>query len=100
MTQLILNAKISNITKITLFFANFEKKSNFFEKSKNQVSIVTTITKKNTIKKIQNNIFKMEKKTTSLLKEKNKIYFFTKNLKINKRKKQKTQSCQSRIVFH
>ena len=58
MTQLILNVKVLNITKITSFFANFEKKSNFFEKSKNQISTKITITKKNIIKMIQNNIFK------------------------------------------
>ena len=108
MTQLVLNVKISNITKVTFFFANFEKESNFFEKSRNQISIEATIAKENTIKAIRDNIFKMQansiayqnkKKTTPLLKKKNKIYFFTKNLKINK-KKQKTRSCQSRIVFH
>ena len=99
MAQLTLNVKVSNITKVTLFFTNFEKKSNLFEKSRNQVSIEATITKGNTIKMIQNNISKMQqnlttyqnkkRKTTSLLKEKNKIYFFTKNLKINKRKSKK-----------
>ena len=52
MAQLILNVKVSNITKVTPFFANFEKKSNLFERSKNQVSIEATITKENTIKTI------------------------------------------------
>ena len=65
MTQLILNVKISSITKTTLFFANFKKKSNLFEKSKNQISIETIITKKNTIKMIQNNISKMQKNLTT-----------------------------------
>ena len=99
MAQLILNVKVSNITKITSFFANFEKKSNLFEKSRNQISIKATITKENTIKTIQNNIFKMQinstmyqnkkRKTTFLLKKKNKVYLFAKNLKINKGKNKK-----------
>ena len=99
MTQLILNVKVSNITKVTSFLANFEKESNLFERSKNLISIEAMIQKKNTIKIIQNNIFKMQassttyqnkiKKTTSLLKKKNKIYFLTKNLKINKKRSKK-----------
>ena len=52
MTQLILNVKVSNIIKVTSFFANFEKKFNLFEKSKNQVLIEATIIKGNTIKTI------------------------------------------------
>ena len=39
MTQLILNAKISNIIKILLFFANFKKKLNLFEIFKKHKSI-------------------------------------------------------------
>ena len=65
MAQLILNVKVSNVTKTTFFFANFEKKSNLFEKSRNQISIEATITKRNTIKMIQNNISKMQKKSTT-----------------------------------
>ena len=99
MTQLILNVKVSNTTKITSFFANFERKSNLFEESRNQVSTKATITKGNTIKAIQKNILKMQRKSTTyqnkkkkitpLLKKKNKVYLFTKNLKINKRKNKK-----------
>ena len=65
MTQLILNVKISKITKVTFFFANFEKELNFFEKSKNQISTKVTIIRKNTIKTIQNNIFKMQTNSTT-----------------------------------
>ena len=99
MTQLTLNAKVSNITKITSFFVNFEKELNLFERSKNQVSIKTTIAKEKKIKAIQNNISKMQrsstmrqnkrKKTTPLLKKRDKMYLFTKNLKINKRRSKK-----------
>ena len=99
MTQLTLNAKISNTIKITSFFVNFEKESNLFEKPRNQISTKATITKENTIKTIQKNILKMQRKSTtyqnkkrkmtSLLKEENKVYLFTKNLKINKKRSKK-----------
>ena len=109
MAQLTLNVKISNITKVTSFFANFEKESNFFEKSKNQVLIKATIKKGNTIKIIQENIFKMQtrsttyqnkkRKTTPLLKKGNKVYFLTKNLKINKKKSKKLDHVKVESFF-
>ena len=109
MTQLTLNAKVSNTTKTTFFFANYERKSNLFEKSKNQISIETTITRINTIKTIQNNIFKMQRnsttyqnkkrKMTPLLKKGNKMYLFTKNLKINKRKSKKLNHVKVESFF-
>ena len=110
MTQLTLNVKVSNTTKVTSFFANFEKESNLFEISRNQISTKATITKGNTIKAIQKNILKMQKnsttyqnkkrKMTPLLKEGNKVYLLTKNLKISKKKQeQKIESCQGRIIF-
>ena len=99
MAQLTLNAKVSNIIKETSFFANFEKESNLFEKSRNRVSIEATITKENIIKRIQKNIFKTQKsstiyqnkkrKTTSLLKKGNKVYLLIKNLKINRKRSKK-----------
>ena len=109
MTQLILNVKVLNTTKTTFFFANFERKSNLFERSKNQVSIETMIAKRNTIKIIQNNISKMQessttyqnkkRKTTPLLKKKNKIYLFTKNLKINKKRSKKLDHVKVESFF-
>ena len=109
MIQLILNAKVSNIIKVTLFFANFEKESNLFEKSKNQISIEATITKGNTIKMIQNNISKMQqnsttyqnkkRKMTPLLKKRDKIYLFTKNLRINKRRSKKLDHVKVESFF-
>ena len=109
MTQLTLNVKVSNITKTTSFFANFEKKSNLFERSRNQISIEATITRRDTIKRIQDNIFKMQtsstryqnkrRKTTPLLKEENKIYFFTKNLKISKKKSKKLDHVKVESFF-
>ena len=109
MTQLILNVKVSNITKVTFFFAKLERESNLFEKPKNQISIEATIAKENTIKTIQNNIFKMQKSSTTYqnkkrkitpqLKERNKIYFFTKNLKINKRRSKKFNHVKIKSFF-
>ena len=109
MAQLTLNVKISNTTKVTSFFANFEKESNLFEKSKNKVSTKATITKGNTIKEIQENIRKMQtnsttyqnkkRKMTPLLKEGNKIYLLTKNLKINKKRSKKLNHVKVESFF-
>ena len=109
MTQLTLNVKVSNTTKVTLFFANFERESNLFERPKNQISIEATISKENAIKRIQNNIFKMQtnlttyqnkkRKTTPQLKKGNKIYLFTKNLKINRKKNKKLDHVKVESFF-
>ena len=60
-TQLILNAKISNITKISSFFANFKKKLNLFEIFKEHKSIDAIIQKINVLKQIHENIIKIQK---------------------------------------
>ena len=109
MTQLILNVKVFDITKTTSFFANFERELNLFEKSRNQISIEATIIKENTIKKIQDNISKMQKnstfyqnkrrKTTLLLEKENKVYFLTKNLKINKKRSKKLDHVRIESFF-
>ena len=109
MTQLTLNVKVSKTTKITSYFANFERKLNFFERSRNQVSIESTLKKRNQIKEIQNNIFKMQKKSTTyqnkkkkmtpLLKKKNKVYLYTKNLKINKERSKKLNHVKIESFF-
>ena len=64
MAQLTLNAKFSNIMKMTSFFVNYEKKSNLFEKLKNKVFVEATMKKENMIKMIQENIFKMQTSST------------------------------------
>ncbi len=97
MTQLTLNAKISNITKITLFLVNYNKELNLFEKERTHLLAQLVIKKITTLKKIYDNISKMQerstryqnkkRKTTSQLKKKNKIYFLTKNLKTRKSSK-------------
>ena len=109
MAQLTLNAKVSNITKITPFFANHGRESNLFEKPRNQVSIKIAIAKSDAIKAIQENISKMQKKSTNyqnkkkkmtpLLKEGNKMYLLTKNLKINKRRSKKLNHVKVESFF-
>ena len=109
MTQLTLNVKVSKTTKTTSYFANFERKFNLFEKSRNQISIEFALEKKKKIKKIQNNIFKMQKKSTiyqnkkrkmtPLLKKRNKMYFHTKNLKINKERSKKLNHVKVESFF-
>ncbi len=63
MTQLTLNAKISNITKITSFFANYNKESNLFKKERTHLFAQSIIKKIATLKKIHDNILKMQKKS-------------------------------------
>ena len=62
MTQLTLNAKVLNIIKITSFFVNYNKKSNFFEKECTHLFAQLAIERVATLKKIHNNISKMQKK--------------------------------------
>ncbi len=64
MTQLALNAKVSNITKITSFFVNYSKKSNLFKKERTHLSTQSIIKRITTLKKIHDNILKMQKKLT------------------------------------
>ena len=65
MTQLTLNAKTSNTTRVTPFFANFGREPNLFGTSRNQVSTKAAITKENTIKAIQKNILKMQRNSAT-----------------------------------
>ncbi len=50
-TQLALNTKISNITKITLFFVNYSKKLNLFEEKRIYLLIELVIKRVATLKK-------------------------------------------------
>ncbi len=59
MTQLTLNAKISNIIKITLFFVNYNKKLNIFKKERTHLSTQLVIERIATLKKIHDNILKI-----------------------------------------
>jgi len=63
MIQLTLNAKISNITKITLFFVNYNKESNLFRKEQKHLLAQLVIKRVETFKKIYDNILKMQKRS-------------------------------------
>jgi hypothetical protein len=63
MTQLTLNAKISNITKITLFFVNYNKEFNLFKKERKHLLTQLVIERIKTLKKIHDNILKIQKKS-------------------------------------
>jgi len=60
--QLILNIKILNITKIILYFANYKQESNFFEREQKHLATQLVIEKIEILKKIHNNIIKMQNK--------------------------------------
>jgi hypothetical protein len=63
MIQLTLNAKISNTTKITLFFVNYNKESNLFRKEQKHLLAQLVIKRVETFKKIYDNILKMQKRS-------------------------------------
>jgi hypothetical protein len=94
MAQLTLNAKVSNTTKVTSFFANYNKEPNLFEEKRTHLLAQATIERVETLKRVHDNISKMQKrstkyqnkkrKTTPQLKEGDRVYLFTKNLKTRK----------------
>jgi hypothetical protein len=94
MAQLALNAKVLNITKVTSFFANYDKESNLFGEERTHLLAQSAIERVETLKRVYDNISKMQersiryqnkkRKMTSQLKEGNKVYLFTKNLKTRK----------------
>jgi len=59
---LALNAKILNIIKITLFFVNYNKKLNLFKEKRTHLFAQLVIKRITTLKKIYNNILKMQEK--------------------------------------
>jgi len=63
MTQLTLNAKVSNTTKITLFFANYSKEPNLFREKRTHLLAQLVIKKIATLKKIYDNILRMQKRS-------------------------------------
>jgi len=63
MAQLALNAKVLDITKITPFFVNFEKKSNLFGQERKHLTAQLIIERIATLKKIHDNITMMQIKS-------------------------------------
>ena len=90
MIQIAMNSRVSNTTKISSYFVNFEKKSNLFEQKLNHVSADLIMNRVKRLKDIRDNIQKIQfkfkeyvnkkRKEDSQLKEKNKVYLLTKNL--------------------
>jgi len=64
MTQLTLNAKILNITKITLFFVNYNREFNLFEEERKHLLAQLVIERVATLKKIHDNILIMQERST------------------------------------
>jgi len=60
MTQLALNAKVFDTTKITSFFVNYNKKSNLFDQKQKHLAAQLVIKKIATLKKIHDNITSMQ----------------------------------------
>ncbi len=73
--QLVFNAKISDITKITLFFANYSKKSNLFEKERTYLFVQSAIERVAILKKIHNNILRMQERSARYQNKKQKTIF-------------------------
>ncbi len=72
MTQLTLNAKVSNITKVTLFFANYNKEPNLFKEERTHLFAQLVIERVATLKKIHDNILRMQEKSTKYQNKKRK----------------------------
>ena len=109
MTQLTFNVKQFNIIKITSFFANYERNFNLFDYKESSILKNATKSRIKILKKIYNNIMRMQikssnyvnkkQKNASLLKEENKMYLFTKNLK-RKNESKKLNSIKVEIFFY
>jgi fido (protein-threonine AMPylation protein) len=60
MAQLALNAKVSDIIKMTPFFVNFGKESNLFNQERKHLAAQLAIERVATLKKIHDNITSMQ----------------------------------------
>ena len=97
MTQLTLNSKHFDTTKMTSFYANYDRESNLLNYEQSKISTNAAERQVKTLRMIHNNIVKMQqrffkyinkkRKMTSLLKKGNKVYLLTKNLKTKKASK-------------
>ena len=90
MIQIAMNSRVSNTTKISSYFANFNKKLNLCEQELKHVAADLIMNRVKKLKNIKNNIQKIQlksekyvnkkRKKDSQLKERNKVYFLTRNL--------------------
>ena len=89
MIQIAMNNKISNTTKISFYFVNYERELNLFGKELNHASTDSVMNQVKKLKNIRKNIQKMHFKSEKYvnkkwkkdfqLKEKNKVYLLTNN---------------------
>ena len=108
MTQMTLNIKQFDTTKTTSFFVNYERLLNLFDYKESSMLANATKSKVETLKKVHENIIKMQfkfanyankkRKNAPLFKEGNKIYLFAKNLK-RKSKNKKLDSIKIEAFF-
>jgi len=63
MTQLTLNAKVLNTTKITSFFVNYDRELNLFEEEQKHLLAQLAIARIATLKRIYDNILKMQERS-------------------------------------
>ena len=97
MTQLALNSKHFDIIKMTSFYVNFERESNLLNFRQSEILVDAAEKQIKTLRIVHNNIIRMhqhffkfvnkKRKIASLLKKRNKVYLFTKNLKMKKSSK-------------
>ena len=97
MTQLTFSSKHSDTTKMTLFYANFERESNLLDFRQSEILVDAAEKQIKTLRIVHNNIMRMQqyffkyinkkRKIAPLLKKENKIYLLTKNLKTKKSNK-------------
>ena len=90
MTQIAINNKVSNTTKISSYFANFDRESNLFKQELEHVAANLIMNRVKRLKNIKDNIQKIQlkfekyvnkkRKEDPQLKEENKVYLLTKNL--------------------
>ncbi len=62
MAQLALNAKVLDITKVILFFANYDKESNLFDHERRHLLAQLTIERVAMLKKVHDNISFMQER--------------------------------------
>jgi len=73
MAQLALNAKVSDITKITSFFVNFGKESNLFDQERKHLTAQSAIKRVATLKKVHDNIASMQIRSAKYQNKKRKM---------------------------
>ena len=97
MAQLTFNSKHSDTTKMTSFYANYDRESNLLNYEQSEVSADAAERQVKTLRMVHNNIVRMQqrffkyinkkRKMAPLLKKRDKVYLLTKNLKTKKASK-------------